>query len=46
MRKILIKKKKRKRMYKKNKKCLNKAEKFCEQIRQCTYFICTVPVPL
>ena len=29
-------------MYKKNKICLNKVEKFCQQIKQGPYFICTV----
>ena len=29
-------------MHKKNKKCLNKVEKFCQQIRQDPYLIYTV----
>ena len=29
-------------MYRKNKKCLNKLDKFCQKIRQGPYFICTV----
>ena len=29
-------------MHKKNKKWLNEVEKFCQQIRQGPYFICTV----
>ena len=42
MRKILNQKKQnRKKIHKKNKKCLNKFEKFCQQIRQGFYFICT-----
>ena len=31
-----------KKMHKKNKKCLNKVAKLCQQIRQGRYFICTV----
>ena len=36
------KKENRNWMHKKNKKCLNKAEEFCQQIRQDPYFISTV----
>ena len=32
-------------MHKKNKKCLNKVEKFCQQTRQGPHFICTVCHP-
>ena len=36
------KKENRKRMHKKNSKCLNKVEKFCQQVRKGPYFIFTV----
>ena len=36
------KKESRKKMHKKNKKFLSKVEKFCQQIRQGPYFICTL----
>ena len=36
------KKKIAKKIYQKNKKCLNKLAKFCQQIRQGPYFICIV----
>ena len=39
------KKEKCKKIHKKNKKCLNKVEKFCLQIKQDPYFICTVSHP-
>ena len=44
IKKILNQKKKENcnKMHKKNKKILNKVEKFCQQIRQDHYFICTV----
>ena len=43
IRKILNQKKEnRNKIHKKNKKCLNKVETFCQQIRQGPYFICTV----
>ena len=43
MRKILNQKEEnRKKMHKQNKTCLNKAEKFYQEIRQGTYFICSV----
>ena len=42
MTKILNQKKKTAKVYKKNKKCLNKLENFCQQIRQGPYFICTL----
>ena len=32
----------RKKMHKRNKKCLSKVEKFCQQIKQGPHFICTV----
>ena len=44
IKKILNQKKKimHKKIHKKNQKCLKKVEKFCQQIRQGPYFICTV----